>query len=117
MREIKFRAWDKHISKMIQSGIQFNNTTMTLECRIPSLVLMQYTGLKDKNGKEIYEGDILKFDTFSVLAVNVYDAGGWNPFIDDCQTDSSWHYMIIGNIYENPELLGGGDKSTKEKKN
>jgi len=53
MREIKFRAWDKDLHKM------YNKWTV-----IPdddrSHILMQYTGLKDKNGKEIYEGDIVK---------------------------------------------------------
>ncbi len=70
--------------------------------------IKQYTGLKDKNDKEIYEGDILKgwlldYDTSS--SVVEWSDSGWSPNIegecevywDDCE--------IIGNIYENPELV------------
>ncbi len=62
---------------------------------------MQYTGLKDKNGKEIYEGDIVEHLIGGTLEVKWLNHG-WTPFM-------SWHdvehYEIIGNIYENPELL------------
>ena len=53
MREIKFRAWDKDLLKMYSKW-----TVIPDDDR--SHILMQYTGLKDKNGVEIYEGDILK---------------------------------------------------------
>lgn len=65
----------------------------------------QYTGLKDKNEVEIYEGDILRFENLPKLEIVEATDGGWNPFIDSMQTDSSWHYEVIGNIYENKELL------------
>ena len=68
MREIKFRAWDKINSKILRGGISLymsdcsrHSTFHNFKGDTPSsIILMQYTGLKDKNGKEIYEGDIAK---------------------------------------------------------
>jgi len=103
-REIKFRAWDK--DKKIMVGDIDIDYTITMNGYIQELqkyyILLQYTGLKDKNGKEIYEGDIIK-----------------NPIVkDDKGTTINWDYNIllwveqncesfevIGNIYKNPELL------------
>ena len=121
MREIKFRAWD--LMRMTTSGIMFNSTTSMLE--IPNgsgMVLMQYTGLKDKNGKEIYEGDIITneiddqgtkrfnpktgfydYDTKKEIVVVRYNEY-WGHFIFSNQSIRG-KIEIIGNIYENPELL------------
>ena len=112
MREIKFRAWDEEkkvmtknfgiwaIPQIIQ-GIKENDLSN-------SLVLMQYTGLKDKNGKEIYEGDILltKFEEDDekndfIVEWFIDDIScGWN--IGPCDT---WYSEVISNINENPELI------------
>jgi uncharacterized phage protein (TIGR01671 family) len=114
MREIKFRAWfyngaDISTGVMIKAEeawqedyIEFNGRELapTDECTI----LMQYTGLKDKNGKEIYEGDILTDHT----------GEKWEAYFELSQVGEDWMswpemYEVIGNIYENPELLTGGE--------
>lgn len=121
MREIKFRGWDKKFKMMYQwddfehldlAGNTFVNSTnsVTEGCseNLSDLELMQFTGLKDKNGKEIYEGDILR-DAEEEDTGRVY-------FLDgsfDCESISNpernlfvWKACeVIGNIYENPELV------------
>lgn len=117
MRQIKFRSWDgKNMwnDVMVYSGSEWNSLTDT---PVPN-VLMQFTSLTDKNGKEIYEGDILKVqDPYNenwstngaeVIFSNAY-VGGW------VISDSSGRNLnlgsrqsrlqIIGNVHENPELL------------
>jgi len=118
MREIKFRAWDTETRVILPTP----SGTCTLDwdhqlghdMRYPGLrdryILMQYTGLHDKNGKEIYEGDVLKSPkTFDIGPV-VYDVeldGGpgfiWNhPMMYVAQMDEC---EVVGNIYENPEMM------------
>ena len=117
MRNYKFRAFDKRTGKMIQTGIQFNNTTMELDC-IPDLILMQFTGLLDRQGKEIYEGDILAMSSHNVYVVVFRDGAfaeihnpddGWIHWLKDggeVRKGKRQHFdEVIGNIYENKELL------------
>lgn len=118
-REIKFRVWCSWAKKMLTVGnIQWNGKGEVVRVEAgetgnwlkdgwydidkANIHLMQYTGLKDKNGKEIYEGDILTGGGLTKYTIS-WDRVGWYPF-----TNTTWTadlLEIIGNIFENPELL------------
>ena len=121
MREIKFRAWDKRFKKMDSGSgallLRINSTDFSDP--------MQYTGLKDKNGKEIYEGDLLIFQgdrnaMFEVFYNDTYGrysccrthylgsrCGGYVPEIEDKK------FEVIGNIWENSDLLAHLEEKQK----
>ena len=113
MREIRFRAWDKK-SKLINPvvGMDFIDHTAFVgisKLQYGDYELMQYTGLKDKNGKEIYEGDILKGVQGNFVVVEETGAY-WIDFKKRLLLLATFLEMsgdkeIIGNIYENPTLL------------
>jgi uncharacterized phage protein (TIGR01671 family) len=108
MREIKFRAWDDKRKLMYLAvgiccdGTPFDHEEKVLYDTIP----MQFTGLRDRSGKEIFEGDIISYKiemagyTDKHKEVVIFKEGRFKPVIHP-------HYepQIIGNIYENPELL------------
>lgn len=133
MKNIKFRAWDSQTKRFIQDDVDVENREnhdLGNYALDPSGVLyffqsdeggmsvfekknaeiMQSTGLKDKNGKEIYEGDILK--KAGIVSWNDVEVR-WSCVDIEWNDNREWHDMlylttpleIIGNIYENPELI------------
>jgi uncharacterized phage protein (TIGR01671 family) len=141
MREIKFRAWDKEKKEMFynfcisNTGGWFGNDKDDDEDNLfdhydfDKIEIMQYTGLKDKNGKEVYEGDVVKVLDGTLLLLNrdwidpkkeeitcqvVFYRGCFvlqtlniNPYYIDLYKDGRYYLEVIGNIYESPELLEG----------
>lgn len=122
-RDIKFRAWDnikKEWTLNIMECVSSSTGNIWMEPALKShkVVIEQYTGLKDKNGKEIYEGDIVEIDKYGKFQII------WSEWA--CKFDfdkigkrereepllsQDWEQKteVIGNIHENPELLGGGE--------
>lgn len=146
-REIKFRAWNK-ANKFMDTVwlIDWEHGQLAHRAhsvsQLENCILMQYTGLKDKNGKEIYEGDIIKYSFRDVGDTNTrvleifndsvnfkmreifrdywlekvdgvleLKHGHLTKYRDETQylmgisVPEIYSYEVIGNIYENPELL------------
>ncbi len=117
MRDIKFRAWDKKTRQFVihpdslGGGKDYDISEIAYwNSVIDRVELMQYTGLKDKNGMEIYESDILEYideyiqeDLISYLkGIVTYTDGGFQ--IDNKGLVAEWGTVkVIGNIYENKE--------------
>ena len=106
-RPIKFRAWDKQFNKMIDYiPAQDDQNVLTILKGEERYVFQQFTGLLDKNGKEIYEGDWLEFNTLSgnkMIYQVRWKEKGFVPV--RLSHHNQAEITVIGNIYENPDLL------------
>lgn len=116
MREIKFRAFDSEKEEMLlwenrNNSIKDGGWELEMILQDDSFEVMQYTGLKDKNGKEIFENDIVKIDSWEPkIHEVVFDRGAFcfrsgkdDNFYNDCKYLEQGE--VIGNVFENPELL------------
>ena len=138
-REIKFRVWDKYEKQMYpissidydifsqeiriiaighKNGMctSYNKNHNSEKCDITALELMQYTGLHDKNGKEIYEGDIVKYE--NMIGKIIFFNGSF--ILSDLEETEEWELgiineeiEIIGNVFEKGILLNDSEKSKK----
>ncbi len=147
MREIKFRAWDKENKRMVKQKRLRNPKIMSVDLtrvgfkfKKSSFIFMQFTGLKDEDGKDIYEWDIIEWyygsdnakkDTFRAKVLWrrtirehgcegyqahhvgfvcewLTDEGSENMQFTDMPKEENCKIKVIGNIYENPELLEEG---------
>ena len=131
-REIKFRVWDVENKEMLEvQELDFEPTFYGGRIAIrpdqyndyfdtEDMILMQYTGLHDKSGKEIYEGDIVYCQTKfgKAKAIIKFIDGKFVAYWDSILThpqnghciacyEINKRFEVIGNIYDNPELLGG----------
>ena len=126
MREIKFRVWLKNKKEMIYPngyeyelvyGTSYTNKFHLVKLsdysakEIENIIIMQYTGLRDKNDKEIYEGDIVRFENGKLgkIVWSKKDVGfavkrKVKPLFFNCDIDAN-NVEVVGNIFENPELL------------
>ena len=131
MREIKFRAWDKVEKKMgevrildfVCQMVQVKNEKYFAMWEFENIELLQFTGLKDKNGVDIYEGDILEVNhhwddydgcsgTEKFLGVAIFKEGAFQVSRFEKMEFYLASSIIIsneikGNVYENPELMEG----------
>lgn len=107
---LKFRAWDKETKTMNGMAEIYRNRNQEIELRPrdENIILMQSTGLKDKNGKEIFEGDIVKCSGL-LGTIELFKAMWICSFVRYNNNQKVGFFAqeieVVGNIYENPELL------------
>lgn len=123
-RVIKFRAWNKRKSAMYLSPNEIHHLGSWFDAHLPgsladvdNIVIMQFTGLSDKNGNDIYEGDIMSYTsslngrtyfgrviyTGGLFALSQRYPNGISDEIEYLFTRT--HYEIIGNVFDNPKLI------------
>ena len=124
MREIKFRAWDRKEKKWLAfdegEPIDFDYSGLTekgywsfkFSFDEDRVCLMQFTGIHDKSGKEVYEGDIVRLPNKDICEIRYKADWDYSGFLAisitklyGTESYKYWSGEVIGNIYENKELL------------
>ena len=131
-RVFKFRAWDPEEQLMFLFGPYVTGSTVSLEAFVDlnniserEVVLMLWTGFTDSEGRDIYEGDVIRCNGITWEVRWMKDRGNWQAYditgsyasiwlsemmswgTHAKKNDSTWRQTILGNIYENPELIDG----------
>lgn len=111
MREIKFKAWNSRLKKFTGDWM-WDEDNGELKPFNKDVTLLQYTGIKDRDGKEIYEGDIVETEHKKMRSFKwkvIFEDGAF--LTSDGVTSRCFYnykfglkYIIIGNVFENPEL-------------
>lgn len=116
-REIRFRIWCKNKKEWERNRVYIGlngdlyDRDNCIYLSPNKHILMQYTGLKDKNGKEVYEGDVVKCEWQNRTGVIDFTCGSFDlregMFVTPLQklVFNKWKLEVIGNIYDNPDLL------------
>ena len=120
-RELKFRVWDHQENAYnkyeywidAKSGDTYRMNSGGIDYQLTNFCIQQYTGLKDKNGREIYEGDIIQLENAPYKYEVVWNKWHWGidskgivtDFIQSFTIAVEERCIVIGNIFENPDLL------------
>lgn len=127
MRDIKFKIWDKKTNEMfdvLEIGLAIGYVVFgdSDERGLDEVELMQFTGIKDENETEVYEGDVLRLEGYSDMFVDFVDGDFVAKSTNDVQR-ANWQplrlvaminkgYEVIGNIYENNKLINAQSDQT-----